>query len=62
MGIISAIQGPRAISTLIFAFDQNLQSFRASVRIGSVPVLAAPVARRTGSDTVSHIVLLAVRS
>jgi HK97 family phage major capsid protein len=56
-----ALKGPATASTVEFAFDQDLASFRASVRMGGVPLLSAPVARRTGSDTLSCCVVLEAR-
>lgn len=61
-GIVFAIDGPRLATTIGFAFDQGLQSFRATVEMGAAPKLAAPVPRKNGSGTASHIVILGARS
>ena len=63
-GIITVVKssGVQMASTIGFAFDAGLQSFRATVRIGQVPVLSAPIARKNGTLTLSHVVKLDVRS
>lgn len=61
-GWLYAVEGPRNSATVAFGFDQNLRSFRAVLRIGAAPLLSAAVARRTGTDTLSHVVQLEARS
>ncbi len=51
-----------ADTSMHFAFDQNLQSFRVTMRVGGTPLLSGAVERKNGSDTLSHIVALGVRS
>jgi HK97 family phage major capsid protein len=60
-GYFYAVKGPSNSATTEFAFDQGLSSFRASLRMGGVPLLSAAVARRTGSDTLSHVIVLEAR-
>jgi len=57
-----AVQGPRQEATIEFAFDQDLESFRSILRMGAAPALGAPVARRTGTDTLGAVITLATRS
>jgi HK97 family phage major capsid protein len=59
-GWLMAVQGPRNVASVEFAFVQFLKSFRSSLRIGGAPLLRTPVARRTGSDTMGHVVCLGV--
>lgn len=54
--------GARFASSIHFAFDQGLQSFRLTMRVGGTPMLSAPTTRKNGSDTQSHLIALAVRS
>ena len=63
-GLLTVVKagGVHMASTIGFAFDQGLQSFRATVRIGQTPVLSAPIARKNGTLTQSHVVKLDVRS
>jgi HK97 family phage major capsid protein len=60
-GYFYAVRGPSNSATTEFAFDQGLSSFRASLRMGGVPLLSAPVTRRIGTDTLSHVVVLEAR-
>jgi HK97 family phage major capsid protein len=42
-------------------FDQGVTAFRWTMRAGGQPWLSAPIARRSGSNTLSHFVALAAR-
>jgi HK97 family phage major capsid protein len=42
-------------------FDQGVTAFRWTFRIGGQPWLSAPIARRSGSNTLSHFVALEAR-
>lgn len=42
-------------------FDQAVTAFRWTFRVGGQPWLSAPIARRSGSNTLSHFVTLATR-
>jgi HK97 family phage major capsid protein len=46
-------------TTIAFAFDQNLQSFRSTLYMGGAPSLSAAVLRADGSSYASNIVTLA---
>lgn len=61
-GIVFAVDGPRLTDTFAFAFDQNMHAFRCTVEMGAAPKLSAPVARKNGAGTASHIVTLGARS
>jgi HK97 family phage major capsid protein len=63
-GVITVVKagGAQMASTIGFAFDAALQSFRCTVRIGQVPVLSAPIARANGTLTLSHVLKLDVRN
>lgn len=54
--------GPRNDTTIAFAFDQNLQSFRSTLYMGCTPLLSAPVLRADGVNYAGHIVTLAART
>jgi HK97 family phage major capsid protein len=54
--------GIQTAASIHFAFDQGLQSFRATMRVGGAPLAQAAVSRKNGSSTLSHIVALAARS
>jgi HK97 family phage major capsid protein len=62
LGVAIRAEGIQTAATIGFAFDQGLQSFRVTMRIGVTPLLSAAVARKNGNDTMSHIVALGVRS
>lgn len=52
--------GIKTATTIGFAFDQALQSFRASVRVGGSPVLKAKIARAaSASSYAGHSIVLA---
>lgn len=61
-GCLFAVEGPRNDMALGFAFDQGLSSFRVVLGMGGVPLFSAPVPRRAGTETLSHVVVLAERS
>lgn len=42
-------------------FDQDLTAFKWTLRVGGQPWLQAPIARKSGSNTLSHFVALAAR-
>jgi HK97 family phage major capsid protein len=54
--------GLRTDTLIHFGFDAGLQSFRATMRIGGTPLASAAFARKTGSNTMSHIVCMGVRN
>ena len=54
--------GIQTAASIHFAFDQGLQSFRATMRVGGTPLASAAISRKNGSNTLSHIVALAARS
>lgn len=60
-GHFVGLKGPDQKTSIHFVFDQELSTFRATVRVGCVPLLSAPVARRTGTDTLGHTVVLGAR-
>jgi HK97 family phage major capsid protein len=47
---VTKAEGLSTATTIAFAFDQGLQSFRATMRVGGAPVLSAPVIRAKGSN------------
>jgi HK97 family phage major capsid protein len=57
-GYILAVKssGVTTASTIAFAFDQGLQSFRATMRVGGQGLLSAAITRKNGSDTLSDVV------
>lgn len=57
-GYVLAIKsgGVQTATTVGFAFDQDLQSFRATIRVGGAPLLSAKVTRANGSTYASHFV------
>jgi HK97 family phage major capsid protein len=50
--------GVEMASTIAFAFDQGLQTFRATMRWGATPLLSAAITRKNGSDTLSDVIAL----
>jgi HK97 family phage major capsid protein len=52
--------GVQASTTVGFAFDQDLQSFKATIRAGGAPLLSAKVerAKSAGSTFASHFVVI----
>ncbi len=62
-GFICAFNGGvQTASTIGFAFDQDLQSFRATMRMGCAPTLSTTVLRADGVNYAAHLVALAARS
>lgn len=51
--------GPQNATTISFAFDQNLQSFRSTLYMGGAPTLAAKVLLPDATTYVSNLVALA---
>ncbi len=51
--------GPMNATTISFAFDQNLQSFRSTLYMGGAPTLAAKVLLPDATTYVSNLVALA---
>ncbi len=51
--------GVQNATTIAFAFDQNLQSFRSTLYMGGAPSLSAAVLRADGTSYASNIVTLA---
>ena len=48
--------GVQTAATIGFAFDQSLQSFRATMRVGGQALLSGAIARASGSATLSDLV------
>jgi HK97 family phage major capsid protein len=61
-GLAVKSSGLRTDTSIHFGFDQGLQSFRATLRIGGTPLLSTPVARKSGTSTQSHLICLGVRA
>jgi HK97 family phage major capsid protein len=63
-GYVVAVKsgGISTAASIHFAFDQGLQSFRATMRVGGAPLASAAVSRKNGSTTLSHIITLQARS
>lgn len=53
--------GVRSDMSMHLWFDQGVSAFRWTFRIGGQPWLSAPIARKNGSNTLSHFVTLATR-
>lgn len=51
--------GPQNATTIAFAFDQNLQSFRSTLYMGGAPTLGAKVLLPDASTYVSNLIALA---
>lgn len=51
--------GPQNDTTIAFAFDQNLQSFRSTLYMGGAPTLSAKVLRADGVNYASNICAIA---
>lgn len=51
--------GPTNDTTIAFAFDQNLQSFRSTLYMGGAPSLSAKVLRADGASYTSNLIALA---
>ena len=53
--------GIRSDVSMHFYFDQNISAFRFVMRMNGQPWLSAPIARKSGSNTLSHFVAIAAR-
>lgn len=53
--------GIRSDQSMHFWFDQNMRAFRFVLRVGGMPWLSAAIARKNGSNTLSHFVTLQAR-
>ena len=53
--------GVKADQSMHFFFDQNMRAFRFVLRVGGQPWLSAAIARKNGSNTLSHFVTLQAR-
>lgn len=51
--------GVQNATTIAFAFDQNLQSFRSTLYMGGAPSLSAKVLRADGTNYASNLIALA---
>jgi HK97 family phage major capsid protein len=51
----------RADQSMHFFFDQNMRAFRFVMRMGGMPWLSGAIARKNGSNTLSHFVALGAR-
>jgi HK97 family phage major capsid protein len=59
-GYVFALNGGvNTQATIAFAFDQDLQSFKTTVRMGGVPTLSNKVTRANGSTYASNLIALA---
>jgi HK97 family phage major capsid protein len=61
-GYAWGVMAPRNQTSIDFMFLQYLKSFRAVFRYGGAPLLSAVVQPRTGTNTLSHTVLMGVRA
>jgi HK97 family phage major capsid protein len=63
-GYVVAVKsmGVETAASIHFAFNQGLNSFRAIMRVGGVPLASAAITRKNGSTTLSHIINLQARS
>lgn len=55
------VGGVREAMSMHLWFDQGMNAFRWTFRIGGQPWLSAAIARKNGSNTLSHFVTLAAR-
>ena len=53
--------GVQSAESMHFWFDQNLRAFRFILRMGGMPWLSSAIARKNGSNTLSHFVTLEAR-
>jgi HK97 family phage major capsid protein len=53
--------GIRSDVSMHFYFDQNVSAFRFVMRMNGQPWLSAPIARKSGTNTLSHFVAIAAR-
>jgi len=63
-GYLLAIKsmGVETAASIHFAFDQGLNAFRATMRVGGAPLASATITRKSGSAALSHIICMGVRS
>jgi HK97 family phage major capsid protein len=63
-GMVVAVhrQSPQTAASIHFGFDQGIQAFRATMRMGSAGLAAAATPRKSGSLTQSHLVTVATRT
>ena len=63
-GYLAAVKsgGIQTSASIHFAFNQDIQSFKAVMRVGGTPIASAAQARKNGSTTLGHIITLEVRS
>jgi HK97 family phage major capsid protein len=54
--------GVRSDTSIHLFFDQNATAFRFVLRMNGQPWLSAPIARKNGSNTLSHFITLATRA
>ena len=54
--------GIQTAASIHFAFDQQLNSLRATMRIGGTPLASTYTARKNGTAYLSHIIAMAARS
>jgi HK97 family phage major capsid protein len=60
---LSVVKGGMKSDTSIHLwFDQNVTAFRFVMRMNGQPWLKAAIARKNGSNTLSHFVTVATRS
>ena len=53
--------GVRSLTSIHLWFDQNLTAFKFIIRMNGQPWLSAPIARKSGSNTLSHFVVTQTR-
>ena len=59
---LAVVKGPvKSDQSIHLWFDQNLRAFRFVFRVGGMPWLSAAIARKNGSNTLSHFVALGAR-
>ena len=54
--------GIQTSASIHFAFNQDIQSFKAVMRIGGTPIASAAQARKNGTTTLGHVITLEARS
>jgi len=59
--VVNKASGLQTATSIHMFFDQNAVAFRFVLRINGQPWLSAPIARASGSNTLSHFVTLATR-
>ncbi len=58
---VTKASGIKSDVSIHMFFDQNMTAFRFVLRMNGQPWLSAPIARKTGSNTLSHFVTLQAR-